>query len=89
MQDMEKLREAEENLQQLEQKMTTKVHTEEDASSNRSPSSDTDTSQEVQQLKLQLEVRTESEANTNNILLIFAWIEPTFCQKTIHKSQQS
>lgn len=56
---MEKLREAEENLQQLEQKMTTKGHTDEDSSSNQSPSAVTDTNQEVQQLKLQLEVRTE------------------------------
>ncbi|KAK4327941.1 hypothetical protein Pmani_001603 [Petrolisthes manimaculis] len=59
LKDMEKLREAEENLQQLEQKMTTKVHNDEDAGSSQSPSTDENTSQEVQQLKLQLEEERE------------------------------
>ncbi|KAK3883730.1 hypothetical protein Pcinc_011964 [Petrolisthes cinctipes] len=57
LKDMEKLREAEENLQQLEQKMTTKVHNDEDSSQN--PSTDENTSQEVEQLKLQLEEERE------------------------------
>lgn len=56
VQDMEKLREAEENLHQLEMIMTTKVQSKENKDRN-TDSIEKNHADEVQQLKLQLEVR--------------------------------
>lgn len=56
VQDMEKLREAEENLHQLEMIMTTKVQNKESKERN-SDKIEKNHADEVQQLKLQLEVR--------------------------------